>query len=54
MLAEKRDSLKLMWLPAHTGIEGNALNEYILPGTKAIEIDWKSWLKNIAKKILEN
>jgi ribonuclease HI len=40
MLAEKGESLKLMWVPAHTGIEGNeaadeaakdALNEDILP-----------------------
>jgi hypothetical protein len=59
MLAEKRESLKLMWVPAYTGIEGNneadeaakyALNEDILPK----EMNWKRWLKNTARKILEN
>jgi ribonuclease HI len=49
-LAEKGKSLKLMWVPAHTGIEGNevadkaakdALNEEILPWTKATAMDWK-------------
>jgi RNase H len=63
MLAEKGESLKLMWVPAHTGIEGNeavdeaakdALNEGILPGTKATEMDWKRWLKIVARRILEN
>jgi ribonuclease HI len=48
MLAEKGESLKLIWVPAHTGIEGNkaageaetdALNEDILPGTKATEME---------------
>jgi ribonuclease HI len=43
ILAEKGENLKLMWVPAHTGIERNkapddaakdALNEDILPGTK--------------------
>jgi ribonuclease HI len=52
-----------MWVPVHTGIEGNetadeaakdALNEDILPRTKATEMDWKRWLKNTARKILEN
>jgi ribonuclease HI len=60
MLAEKGESLKLMWVPAHTEIEGNeaadvaakdALNEDILPGTKATEMDWKRWLKKNSKKI---
>jgi ribonuclease HI len=50
MLAEKGENLKLMWVPAHTGIEENeaakeaakdALNEDILPGSKAKEMDWK-------------
>jgi ribonuclease HI len=50
-------------VPAHTGIEGNqaadeaakdALNQDILPWTKATEMDWKRWLKNAARKILEN
>jgi hypothetical protein len=63
MVAEKGESLKLMWVPAHTGIEGNeavdeaakdALNEGILPGTKATEMDWKRWLKIVARRILEN
>jgi hypothetical protein len=52
MLVEKGETLKLMWIPAHTEIEGNeandALNEGILPGTKATEMDWKRWLKNAA------
>jgi ribonuclease HI len=59
MLAEKGESLKMMWVPAHTGREGNeaadvaakdALNEDILPGTKATEMDWKRWLKKNSKK----
>jgi ribonuclease HI len=63
VLAEKGVSLKLIWVPAHTGIEGNqaadeaakdALNQDILPWTKATEMDWKRWLKNAARKILEN
>jgi ribonuclease HI len=62
MLAENEESLKLMWVPVHTGIEGNeaadeaakdALNEDILPETKTkateTEIDWKRWLKNTAR-----
>jgi ribonuclease HI len=52
MLAEKGKSLKLMWVPAHTGKD--ALNEDILPGTKATEIDWKRLLKNAARRIFEN
>jgi hypothetical protein len=57
MLAEKGEIFKFMWVPAHTGIEGNeatdeaaknALNEDILPRTKAKEMDWKRWLKNAA------
>jgi ribonuclease HI len=50
MLVEKRESLKLMWVSAHTGIKGNeaadeaakhALNADILPsGTKPTEMDW--------------
>jgi hypothetical protein len=52
-----------MWVPPHSGIEGieaadeaatDALNEDILPGTKAIEIDWKRLLKNAASRILVN
>jgi ribonuclease HI len=48
MLAEKGESLKLIWVPAHKGIEGNkaadeaakyALNENILPGTKSTEME---------------
>jgi ribonuclease HI len=48
MLAEKGECLKLMWVSAHTGIDVNeaadeaakdALNEDILPGTKATEMD---------------
>jgi hypothetical protein len=63
MLPEKGESLKLMWVPAHTEIERNeaadeaakdALNEDILPGTKATKMDWKRWLKNAARRILEN
>jgi hypothetical protein len=30
------------------------LNEDILPGTKTTEMDWKRWLNNTARKILEN
>jgi hypothetical protein len=54
MLAEKGEILKLMWVPAYMGTEGNkpadeetkdALNEDILPGTKATEMDLKRWLK---------
>jgi ribonuclease HI len=57
MQAEKGEGLKLMWVPAHTGIEGieavdkaakDALNEDILPRAKATEMDWKRWLKNAA------
>jgi hypothetical protein len=65
MLSEIGESLKLVWVPAHTGIEENeptdeapkdALNEDILPRTKATEteMDWKRWLKNTARKMLEN
>jgi hypothetical protein len=32
----------------------DALNEDILPRTKATETDWKRWLNNAARKILEN
>jgi hypothetical protein len=32
----------------------DALNEDTNEGTKATEMDWKRWLKNIARKILEN
>jgi hypothetical protein len=63
MLAEKSESLKLIWVPAHTEIERNeaadeaakdALNEDILPETKVTEMYWKRWLKNAARRILEN
>jgi hypothetical protein len=63
MLAEKGESLKMMWVPAHTGIEENeaadeaakdALDEDILPGSKATEIDWKRRWKNAARKFFEN
>jgi hypothetical protein len=41
-----------------TSIQGNrkakhSLNE-ILKGTKATDMDWKRWLKNAVRKILEN
>jgi hypothetical protein len=32
----------------------DALNEDILPETKVTEMDWKKWLKNTARRILEN
>jgi hypothetical protein len=63
MLADKGESLKLMWVPANTEIEGyevadkaakNALNEDSLAGTKATKMAWKRWLKNAPRKILEN
>jgi hypothetical protein len=59
MLAEKENNLKLMWIPAQTGIEGNeaakdTVNEDIFPVTKATEMDWKRWLKNVARKIIGN
>jgi hypothetical protein len=59
LLAEEGEDLKLMWVPAHNGIEGNAsadkaakkaLHEEPASEIWATENDWFKWTKEAAKK----
>jgi hypothetical protein len=59
LLAEEREDLKLMWVPAQTGIEGNesadkaaeeVLYEEPSPEIRATENDWFKWMKTAVKK----
>jgi ribonuclease HI len=56
-----RGGLELMWVPAHTGIEGNksankaakeALHEEPAPETRVTESYWFKWTKEDAKKCM--
>jgi ribonuclease HI len=59
LLAEEGEDLKVMWVPRHTGIEGNesankaakeALHEKPAPDIRATENDWFKWTKEAATK----
>jgi ribonuclease HI len=54
LLAEEGEDLKLMWVPAHTGIEGNESADKAakeaLHEIRATENDWYKRTKEKAKK----